>query len=157
MGYIHPAVSEICDPQSLDPICGKFDKFLVHGQAHMGQMGEWPWQCTTRGLDNSTELHMEKIRQAVTEICVPQVWQPPAHPPGPWRQYPSSPEGWGVKRCDRWADRQTDRQTDGQTDRQTNWTIHRAAWWQLKMASGITKMQNAKISKRVNMQIFSEL
>ena len=27
-------------------ICGKFDKFLAHGQAHMGQMGEWPWQCT---------------------------------------------------------------------------------------------------------------
>ena len=30
-----------------------------------------------------------------------QVWQPSAwltaHPPGPWRQYPSSPEGWGVK------------------------------------------------------------
>ena len=52
---------------------------------------------------------------------------------------------------------QTDRQTDGQTDRQTDWTIHRAAWWHLKMASGITKMQNAKISKRVNMQIFSEL
>ena len=52
---------------------------------------------------------MEKIRQAVTEIWVPQVWQPPAQPParppthlparppGPWRQYPSSPEGWGVK------------------------------------------------------------
>ena len=40
----------------------------------------------------------EKIRQVVTEIWVPQVWQPPAHPPGPWRQYPSSPEGWGVKR-----------------------------------------------------------
>ena len=36
MGYIHPAVSEICDPQSLDPICGKFDKFLARGQAHMG-------------------------------------------------------------------------------------------------------------------------
>ena len=97
MGYIHPAVSEICDPLSLDPICGKFDKFLAHGQAHMGQMGKWPWQCTTRGLDNSTELRMEKIRQAVTEIWVPQVWQPPARPPGPWRQYPSSPEGWGVK------------------------------------------------------------
>ena len=100
MGCIHPAVSEICDPQSLDPICGKFDKFLAHGQAHIGQMGKWPWQCTTRGLDNSTELRMEKIRQAVTEIWVPQVWQPPARPPGPWRQYPSSPEGWGVKRCD---------------------------------------------------------
>ena len=23
--------------------------------------------------------------------------RPPARPPGPWRQYPSSPEGWGVK------------------------------------------------------------
>ena len=53
MGYIQPVVSEICDPQSLDPICGKFDKFLAHGQAHVGQMGKWPWQCTTRGLDKS--------------------------------------------------------------------------------------------------------
>ena len=78
-----------------------FDKFLAHGQAHMGQMGKWPWQCTTRGLDNSTEPRMEKIRQAVTEIWVPQVWQPsaqpPPRPPRPWRQYPSSSEGWGVK------------------------------------------------------------
>ena len=24
--------------------------------------------------------------------------RPTARPPGPWRQYPSSPEGWGVKR-----------------------------------------------------------
>ena len=23
--------------------------------------------------------------------------RPPVRPPGPWRQYPSSPEGWGVK------------------------------------------------------------
>ena len=101
MGQIHPAVSEICVPQSLDPICGKFDKFLAHGQAHMGQMGKWPWQCTTTGLDNSSELRMEKIRQAVTEIWVPQVWQPPARPPArppeARRQYPSSPKGWGVK------------------------------------------------------------
>ena len=67
----------------------------------MGQMGKLPWQCTTTGLDNSIELRMEKIRQAVTEIWVPQVWQPPARPPArppePWRQYPSSPKGWGVK------------------------------------------------------------
>ena len=61
MVQIHPGVSEICVPQSLDPICAKFDKFLAHGQAHMGQMGKWPWQCTTTGLDNSTELRMEKI------------------------------------------------------------------------------------------------
>ena len=47
-------------------------------------MGKWPWRCTTTGLDNSTELRMEKIHQAVTEIWVPQVWQPPARPPGPW-------------------------------------------------------------------------
>ena len=72
---------EICNPQSLDPICGKFDKSLAHGKAHIGQMGTWPWQCTTRGLDNSTKLWMEKIRQAVTKIWVPQVWQPPARPP----------------------------------------------------------------------------
>ena len=73
----------------------------------MGQMGIWQWQCTPTGPDNSTELRMEKIRQAVTKIWVPQVWQPPARPPGrqaarppgPWRQYPSSPEGWGVKMC----------------------------------------------------------
>ena len=80
MGSIHPAVSEICVPQSLAPICAKFDKFLAHGQAQVGQMGKWPWRCTTTGLDNSTELRMEKIHQAVTEIWVPQVWQPPAHP-----------------------------------------------------------------------------
>ena len=44
--------------------------------------------------------------------------RPTARPPGPWRQYPSSPEGWGVKRCDRRTNRQTNRQTD--------WlTIHR--------------------------------
>ena len=41
-----------------------------------GAMGKWPWQCT-----NSTELRMEKIRQAVTKIWVPQVWQPPTRPP----------------------------------------------------------------------------
>ena len=90
-----------------DPSRGFRDMFLAHGQAHMGQMGKWPWQCTTTGLDNSTELRMEKIHQEVTEIWVPQVWQPPARPldrpptrpPGPWRQYPSSPEGWGVKKC----------------------------------------------------------
>ena len=87
------------------PNCGKLDKFLAHGQAHMGQMGIWLSQCTSTGLDNSTELRMEKICQAVTEIWVPQVWQPPARPPGPWRQYPSSPEGGGggCKKDDRLA------------------------------------------------------
>ena len=63
------------------PSAAWFDKFLAHGQAHMGQMGVWAWQCTTTGLDNSIELRTEKIHQAVTEIWVPQVWQPPAQPP----------------------------------------------------------------------------
>ena len=35
MGEIHHALSEICVPQSLDPICAKFEKFFAHGQAHM--------------------------------------------------------------------------------------------------------------------------
>ena len=49
------------------------NKFLVNEQACMGQMGKWPWQCTTTGIGNSTELGMEKICQAVTEIWVLQV------------------------------------------------------------------------------------
>ena len=65
------------------------------GSRSFWPMGKWPWQCTTTGLDNSTELRTVKIHQAVTEIWVPQVWQPPARPR---RQYPSSPQGWGVKR-----------------------------------------------------------
>ena len=126
MGYIHPGVSEICDPQSLDPICGKFNKFLAHGQAHMGQMGKWPWQCTTRGLDNSTELRMEKIRQLViTEIWVPQVWQPPGRPPARTvTTIPLQPGGLRGKKV--WRG-------DRQTDRRTKISVLRAAWSQLNM------------------------
>ena len=83
--------------KSLSPSAAWFVKFLAKGQAHMGQMGKWPWQCTTTGLDNSTEVRMEKIHEVVTEIWVPQIWQPTARPPKPWRQCPSSPDGWGVK------------------------------------------------------------
>ena len=28
---------------------------------------------------------------------------PPGRPPEPWRQYPSSPKGWGVKHTTNWA------------------------------------------------------
>ena len=62
------------------PSAAWFDKFLAHGQAHVGQMGKWPWRCTTTGLDNTTELRTEKIHHGVTEIWVLQVWQPPAKP-----------------------------------------------------------------------------
>ena len=43
--------------------------------------GKWSWQCTTTGIDISTELRTEKVHQAVTEIWVPQIWQPPTGPP----------------------------------------------------------------------------
>ena len=87
-----------------DPSAASFDKFLAQGQAHMGQMGIWPWQCTPTGLDNSTELRMEKIHQAVTEIWVPQVWQPPARPAArpPARTVttiPLQPGGLRGKKC----------------------------------------------------------
>ena len=49
--------------------------------AHMGQIGKWPRQCTSTGVDNSKELQMKKIPQAVTETWVCQVWQPPSSPP----------------------------------------------------------------------------
>ena len=121
MGYIHAADMRICDPQSLNPIWGKFDKFLAHGQAHVGRMGKWPWQRTTRSLDNSTELRMAKIRQAVAEIRVPQVWQPPARPPN---RPPARPDVTTIPPPARKVWR-----TDGRTD----WTIHRIAWSQLKI------------------------
>ena len=88
----------------LDSICAKFDKFLAHEQAHMGQMGKWPWRCTTTGPDNSTELRMEKIHQAVTEIWVPQVWQPPARPPA--RTVTTIPLQPGGLRGKNWEGRQ---------------------------------------------------
>ena len=51
-----------------------------------GQMGIWPWQCTSTGLENSTELWMEKIRQAVTEIWVRKFGsRPPSRLPEPAR------------------------------------------------------------------------
>ena len=50
--------------------------------------------------------------------------RPPVRPPGAWRQYPSSPEGWGVKRCDGRTDSWTEPFIEllgrRQTDRWTN-------------------------------------
>ena len=38
------------------PTAPWFDKFLAHGQAHMGQMGKYLWRCMTTGLDKSIKL-----------------------------------------------------------------------------------------------------
>ena len=57
-------VSDINIPQSLDPICAKFGFWSIGKPI----WGKWPWQCTTTGLNNSTELGMEKIRQTVRDM-----------------------------------------------------------------------------------------
>ena len=108
-------------------------------------MGKWPWQCTTTGLDNSTELRMEKIRRlqryglrkfgslrqagrparTVTTIPSPEGWGPPARPPTrTMTTIPLQPGGLRGKKV--WL-------TDGRTDRQMDWTIQRAAWLLLKI------------------------
>ena len=71
------------------PSAASFDKFLVHGQAHMGQMGKC--QCTITGLDNATKLGMEKYRNMGSASLAATL------PAGPWRKHPSSLEGCGVK------------------------------------------------------------
>ena len=70
-----------------------FDKFLVHGQAHMGQMGQWPWQCTTTALDNSTELPKSSGYRDMGSASLAAT-----HPPV--TTIPPNPKGWGVKTYD---------------------------------------------------------
>ena len=50
--------------------------YLVHAQTHLGQVGKWPWRCTTTGLDNSMESQTKIIRPVILEICVPQCLDP---------------------------------------------------------------------------------
>ena len=45
----------------------------------------------------------------------------------------------------RWLEHGEKGVTDGQTDGRTDWTSHIAAWSQLKMASGMTKMRKSVI------------
>ena len=91
-------------------------------QVHMEKMGKCSWQCTTTSLENSTELRTEKIHQTVTDIWVPQVWQPPAHPVAQtMTTIPLEPGGLRGKMCNR--------RTDGRMDR----SVLRAVWSQLKI------------------------
>ena len=74
-------------------------------------MGKWPWQCTTRGLNNSTELQMEKNPSSgyrgmgsANLAAARPAGRPPtrslARPPTRTVTIPLQPEGkgWGVKR-----------------------------------------------------------
>ena len=47
----------ICVPQSQDPICAKFDKFLAHGQAHDNDNDNGNMFITI-------DLHIYKIQDA---------------------------------------------------------------------------------------------
>ena len=53
---------------------------------------------TSNGENPSSSYRdMGSASLAAARPTARQSARPPARPPGPWRQYPSSPEGWGVK------------------------------------------------------------
>ena len=56
------------------PSAASFDKFLAHGQAHMGQLGKWLWCCTTTGLDKSINLKWCKSIQWFQRYAFRKVW-----------------------------------------------------------------------------------
>ena len=103
MGYIHPLVSEMRSA-ILDPICGKFDKFFAHGQAHMGQMGKWPWQCTTRGLYTIPQnFEWRKCVKRLQRYGVHKSGSRP--PPARPDREDNTPPGWGVKFAEKWSEK----------------------------------------------------
>ena len=74
--------------------------FKDMGSAKSGPSAAWfgPW-ASPYGA-NGQKLRMEKIRQAVTEIWVPQVWQPPARlPTRTVTTIPLQPGGLRGKEC----------------------------------------------------------
>ena len=89
---VNPVVSDIRVSQSLDPICGKviFGPYGANGEMIMTvhKYRHRQFHRTPKGENPSSSYrNMGSANLAAT------------HPPGPWRQYPSSgsPEGWGVK------------------------------------------------------------
>ena len=133
------------------PSAAWFDKFLAHGQAHMGQITMTVHNYRSRqvhetlnGVNPSSGFRDMRSAKSGPNLC--QIWQifgpwaspygangqmtmtvhnyrprqfhrtsngenpssgyrdmgsaslAAARPPGPWRQYPYSPEGWGVKK-----------------------------------------------------------
>ena len=78
------------------PSASWFDKFLAHGQARMGLMGK-----ITMTLHNYRPIQFHRTLNGDMDYTSLAAAHSPAHqaahPLGPWRYYPSSPEGWGVK------------------------------------------------------------
>ena len=100
---VNPSSSfrDVCVPQNLDPICGKFDKFFGPWASPYGAKGQMTmtvhnyrpkqFHRTLNGenLSSRKPLQRYEFRKFGS--------RPPARPPQPWRQYSSSPKGWGVK------------------------------------------------------------
>ena len=82
---------------SLDPICGKSDKFLAHGQAHMRQMGKWPWLTMHNYRHRQFHRTSNGKNPSSGYRDMGSASLAAARPPEPWQQYPSSPKGWGIK------------------------------------------------------------
>ena len=81
---------------SLHPSAAWFETFLAHGQAHMGQMGKWLWCCTNyRSRQYHRTSNGANPSSGFCYLTSAKSGRPP--PVGRRRQYPSSPEGWGVK------------------------------------------------------------
>ena len=59
-----------------------------------GANGQMSTAVHNYSLSNYTELRTEKIRQAVTEIWILQIWHPPACPD----HYDNTPQPWRVKK-----------------------------------------------------------
>ena len=65
------------------PSAAWFDKFFAHGQAHMGQMGKYLWQCTTTSLGKVHETlnglnpsnNFKDMNSAKSGPNLGQIWQ----------------------------------------------------------------------------------
>ena len=64
--------------------------------------GKWAYDHNSAQLQGKTIPQNFERRKSVKRFqrygCH-KFWQPRARPPGPWRQYSSSPEGWVAKGC----------------------------------------------------------
>ena len=79
------------------PSAAWFDNFLARVQAYTGQMIITVHNYASRQFDRASngETPWSGYRDMIYASLAAA--RPAARPSGPWRQYPSSPKGWGVK------------------------------------------------------------
>ena len=71
--------------------------FLAHGQAHMVQMTMTVRNYRPRQFHRTSNEENPPSGYRDMGSASLAAARPTDRPPEPWRQYPSSPEGWGVK------------------------------------------------------------